>query len=67
MFTSEKLDKLDELVDTLKDFKINDAECFLFNSVIVNEAKGDPASDPKIVTHNSDGKGKVTYTSNRIL
>ena len=34
----------------------------------MNDAKGDPASDPKIATHNSDGKKiKVTDTSNKYL
>ena len=34
----------------------------------MNDAKGDPASDPETVTHTSDGKKrKVTYTSNRDL
>ena len=32
IFTSEKIDKSDELADTLKDLKINDAEYYVPNS-----------------------------------
>ena len=66
--TCEKLDKSDELSETLKDLKNNDAEYYVSNSENANDANGDPASDPKIITHTSDGKKrKVMNTSNRIL
>ena len=65
IFTSEKLDKPDELADMLKDLTINDAEYYVSNSVTANDAKWDPASDPKTVTHTRDGKERVTNTSNR--
>ena len=64
IFTSVKLDKSDELVDTLKDLTINDAEYYVSNSATANDAKGDSSSDPKTVTYTSDGKGKVRDTSN---
>ena len=64
IFTSEKLDKSDELADKLKDLTINDAQYYVSNSATANDAKGDPASDPKTVTHTSDGKGKVMDTIN---
>ena len=64
VFTSEKLDKSDDLEYTLKDLTINDTEYYVSNSDTVNDTKGDPASNPKTVTHTSDGKGKVTDTSN---
>ena len=46
IFKSEKLDKWEDMSDTLKDFTINDAEYYVSNSVLANGAKGDPASDP---------------------
>ena len=58
---------MDKLAETFKDFKINDTEYYVLNIANVNDAKGDPASDPTTVTHTSDGEGNVTYTSNRIL
>ena len=66
--TSEKLDKLDELTETLKYLKINNAEYYAPDPANANDKKGNPASDPKTVTHTSDGnKIKFTYTSNVIL
>ena len=67
IFTSEKLDKLDEMVDTLNDLTIKNSEYYVSKSAIANDKKGDPASNPKTVTHTSDRKGKVTDTSNGIL
>ena len=62
---SDKLDKLDTMVETLKGLTINNAEYYESDSANANDAKGNPASDPKIATHTSDGKKiKVTYTSN---
>ena len=37
----------DDLADRLKDLTINEAEYYVSNSAIVNDAKGYPASDPK--------------------
>ena len=65
IFTSEKLDKLDDLAETLKYLTIHDAEYYVASSATKNDAKGDPVSDPKTVTHTSDGKGKVMDTINR--
>ena len=67
IFTSEKIDKSDKLVATLKDLTINDAEYNVSNSATVDDAKGDPTSNLTKVTHTSDGKGKVADTSNRSL
>ena len=67
IFKSEKLDKLDELSDTLKYLTINDAEYYISKSETANDAKGDPARNPKTVTHTSDGKGSFTDSSNGIF
>ena len=65
---SEKLDKSDKLEEMLKDFTINNAEYYVSGSANTNDAKGDPASNPKTVNHTSDrNKRKVTDTSNGIL
>ena len=48
--------------------KINYTEYYESGLVNMNDAKGDPASDPKIATHTSDGKKrKIRDTSNRYL
>ena len=64
ILTSDKLDKLDEPAETSNESKTNDAGYYVSDSAYMNDAKGDPASDPKTVTHTSDGKEKVTDTSN---
>ena len=51
----------------LKDFTINDAEYYVSNSANSNDAKIEPASNPKTVNHTSDGKGKVEDTRNVIF
>ena len=67
ILTSEKLDKSDDLADTLKDLTINDAEYYVSKSATANDAKGDPASDLKTITHTNDGKVKFADNSNGIL
>ena len=64
IFTSEKLDKLDEMEDTLKDLTINNSEYYASNSATASDAQGDLTRDPKTVTHTSNRKEKVTGTSN---
>ena len=56
---------MDKLADAVNDLIINDAEYHVSKSVTENDAKGNPARDPKTVNHTSDGKEKVRYTSNR--
>ena len=55
---------MEDLEYTLKYLTINDAEYYISNSATENDEKDDPASDPKTVTHTSDGKGKVMDTRN---
>ena len=59
IFTSEKLDKSDEVAETLKDFTINDVEYYVSNSENSNDAKIEPASNPKTVNHTSDGRERL--------
>ena len=62
--TSEKLDKLNDLEETLKELTINDDGYYESESSNRNDTRGDPASDPKTVTHTSDRK-KINFTDTR--
>ena len=66
IFTSEKLDKYDELVDTINNLTINDAG-YELNKETANDAQGDLTGNPGTDTHTSKGPDTVTQTSNRIL
>ena len=66
IFTSEKLDKSDELVDTINKLTINDAGYDL-NKVTASDTQGDLARNPDTVTHTSDGPDTFTHTSSGIL
>ena len=67
ILTSEKLDKSDDLAETLNYLTINDAEYYVSDSENANDSKDNPARYPKTVTHTSDKKKRrVLYTSNRI-
>ena len=60
ILTSKRLNNSDALAETLKGLTINNARYYESDD---NDAKGDPASDPEVVIHTSDGKkGKVTDT-----
>ena len=62
---SERLDKLDALAETLNNLTINGARYYESDSANVDDAKSDPASDPKAANQTSDEKKrKVTDTSN---
>ena len=63
MFTSEKLDKSDELEDALNYMAINNAKYYESNSATSRDAQGDPTRNPMTVTHSSNRKKKVTDTS----
>ena len=68
ILTSEKLDKLDALSETLNKLTINDAGYYELDSANADDATGDTASDPKTVTHISGGnKRKVTGASKGYL
>ena len=68
ILTSENLDKSDGLVENLKELTIIYAGYYESDSANANDAKGYPASDPKIYNHTSDRKKRrVTDTSNGYL
>ena len=54
IFTSEKLDKLDELVDAIKKLTINDAEYYESNTETASDAQGNLTRNPETVTHTSN-------------
>ena len=59
---------MDALAERLKELTINDAVYYESESEKANDTRGDPASDPKMVTHTSyRKKRKVTDTRNRDL
>ena len=64
IFTSEKLDKLDELVDPVKNLIINDAENYESNTATVRDAQGDLTRNPEKITHTINGNETVIHTSN---
>ena len=51
VLTSEKQDKSDALVQTLRGLTIIDAGYYESYPETVNESKGNPARNPKIATH----------------
>ena len=55
IFTSEKLDKLDDLADTVEYLTTNDAKYYESNTVTASDAQGYPTRNPETVTHTSNG------------
>ena len=64
IFTSGKLDKLDGLADALKYLTINKAKYYESDRATASDTQSDPTSNPKTVTHTSNGNEKVTDSSN---
>ena len=65
IFTSEKLDKLDDLEDSLNDLTINDTKYYESDTATANDARVNPTRNSKTFTHTSNGNETVTDTSNR--
>ena len=63
IFTSEKLDKPDNLADALKDLTINNTGYYESDISTAGDAKGDLTHNLKTVTHTSNRTEKVTDTS----
>ena len=62
IFTSEKLDKLDELLDAVNNLTINDAKYSESNTAIASDSQGDITLNPETVTHTINGNETVTHT-----
>ena len=54
IFTSEKLEKLDELVESVKNLTINDTKYYDSSTVPASDSQGGLTSDPETVTHTSN-------------
>ena len=54
IFTSEKKDKSDKLVDTVKNLTINEADYYESNTATASDTQGDITSNPYKITHTSN-------------
>ena len=61
IFTSENINKSDELVDTVKNLTINDAEYYESNIATGSDAQGGLTRNPETVNHTSKGKFEKNY------
>ena len=64
IYISEKVDKLDELVEAVNILTINDAKYYESNTATASDAQGGIVRNPETVAHNSNGNETVTHTSN---
>ena len=64
IFTSEKLNKSDELVGAVKNLIINDSGYYESNTATASDAQGDISRNPETVTNTGNGNKTVTHTSN---
>ena len=64
IFTNEKLDKSDELVDAVKKFTINDSKYYESNTTTASDSQGYIKRNPETFTHTSNGNKTVNHTSN---
>ena len=64
IFSSKKLDKSDELTDTIKDVKVNDAEYYESNTAKESSVQGYTTLNPEKVTHTSNRNETVTHNRN---
>ena len=64
IYISEKVDKLDELVEAVNILTINDAKYYEPNTATASDAQGGIVRNPETVAHNSNGNETVTHTSN---
>ena len=61
IFKSEKLDKLDELVDAVNNLTINYSKYYESNTATASDAQGNLTSDPETVTHTINGLFNKNY------
>ena len=64
IFTSEKLDKSDDLVHIVNNLTINDARYYEPNTVTASDTQGDLTRNPETSTHTSNGNETVIHTIN---
>ena len=61
IFTSQKLDKLGELVDVVNILTINDTEYYESNTATTSDSQGNLTRNPETVTHTSNEKSEQNY------
>ena len=64
IFTTEKLDKSYDLVNTVNNLTINNAKYYESNTATSSDAQGDITNNPDTVTNTSNGNETVTRTGN---
>ena len=64
IFTSEKLDKSDELVDAVNNLTVNEAEYYESNTETTSDTQGDLTRNTETVTCASNMNKTVTHTRN---
>ena len=55
IFTSEKIDKSDKLVDAVNNLTIDDAKYYESNTANTSDTQGDLTRNPETVTYTSNG------------
>ena len=65
IFTGEKLDKSDELVDAVKNLTINDTIYYESNTTTSSDSQGDLTRNPETVIHTINGNETANHTRNR--
>ena len=66
IFTSERLDKSDKLVNPINNLKIKD-KVYELNKTTTSDAQGNLMGYPDTATYTNNRPDTVTHTSNRIL
>ena len=61
IFTSEDIDKLDELVDAVNKLKINDAKYYELDTATVSNAHGDLSRNLETINHTCNVKFEQKY------
>ena len=62
IFTSEKLDKSDDLVDSVNNLTINNTKYYESNTVTASDAQGNLTRNPDTVTHTRNKDETVSHT-----
>ena len=65
VFTSDKLDKLGNLLDLVKKLTIKNWKYYESNTATASDAQGDFTHNPETFTQTSNGNKTVTHASNR--
>ena len=67
IFTSEKIDKSDKIVDSVKNLTINNAKYYKSHTATASDAQGDITCNPETVTHTRNGNFEQKLLSYRTI